>query len=43
MARTMYLKALLGYEKVIESGHPTSQSLQEIFQGLDSGTEKWPW
>jgi hypothetical protein len=40
VARTMYLKARLGYEKVVGSGHPTSQSLQEIFQGLDSRTEK---
>ncbi|KFY31765.1 hypothetical protein V493_00847 [Pseudogymnoascus sp. VKM F-4281 (FW-2241)] len=39
-ARIMYVKALLGYEKVVGPDHPTSQSLREILQGLDSGTEK---
>ncbi|KFY88185.1 hypothetical protein V500_06505 [Pseudogymnoascus sp. VKM F-4518 (FW-2643)] len=36
----MYLKALLGYEKVVGPNHPMAQSLQEILQDLDSGTEK---
>jgi tetratricopeptide (TPR) repeat protein len=39
-ARIMYSKALAGYEKVMGPDHPRCQSLREIFQALNTMTEK---
>ncbi|OBT63871.1 hypothetical protein VE03_06634 [Pseudogymnoascus sp. 23342-1-I1] len=41
-AKQMYQRALQGYEKALGPDHPTSQSLQEILQGVDFGNEKEP-
>jgi len=35
----MYLKALIGYKKVVRPEHPKYQSLQEVLQDLETITE----
>jgi hypothetical protein len=35
----MYSKALVGYDKVVGPDHPSSQSLQDNLQALDTATE----
>ncbi|KAI9776053.1 MAG: hypothetical protein M1839_000656 [Geoglossum umbratile] len=39
-ASIMYSKALAGYEKVIGPDHPRCQSMREIFQALNTMTER---
>jgi len=38
-ARTMYSKALVGYEKVVGLDHPQSRRLQDILRALDTRME----
>ena len=38
-ARTMYSKALVGYEKVVGLDHPGSRKLQDLLLALDTRME----